>query len=281
MILCLIVEVFKVFPNDLKIYFIDVGQGDSTLIVTPLNKKILIDGGGSELGSYDVGKNTLLPYLLDRKIKNIDYIIVSHFDTDHVQGLLVVMENLKVKNVIIGKQFEFSENYERFLKIVKEKEINVKVVEAGNKIHIENNIYLDVIWPICNMAVTKNSINNNALVCKFNFKNFSMLFTGDIEKEAEDIIVSKYQDTTILKSNVLKVAHHGSKTSSTQELLELVKPKIALIGVGENNTFGHPNKEILDRLQNLGTKICRTDKMGEISIDVKNNGKIKCYNSQF
>ena len=192
LIICLLIETIKVIPRDLKIYFIDVGQGDSTLIVTPLNKNILIDGGGSEIGSYDVGKNTLLPYLLDRKIKIIDYIIISHFDTDHVQGLFVVMEQLKVKNVIIGKQFEASENYKKFLKIIKEKKINTKIVQTGDRINIENNIYFDVIWPMSETEITENSINNNALTCKLNFNSFSMLFTGDIEKETENIIVSKF-----------------------------------------------------------------------------------------
>ncbi len=181
-------------------------------------------------------------------------------------GLITVLQELKVNNVIIGKQFEKTENYEKFLQIVKENKINVKVVVAGNRINIEDNIFIDILWPKIDKKVSENSINNNALVCKLNFDEFKVLFTGDIEQEAEKILVSKYQYNNILKSNILKVAHHGSKTSSTKEFLELVKPEISLIGVGENNTFGHPSNNTLENLKSIGSDIFRTDCNGEISI---------------
>lgn len=238
-------------PKSLKIYFVDVGQGDCTFIVTPQNKTILIDGGGSITDNFDVGKKTLIPYLLDRGYTTIDYVMLSHFDQDHVGGILSVLEELKVKNVTIGKQFEDSENLQEFLEIVNEKNIKVNVVEAGSRIHIEKNLYFDVLWPSSNQEISENSINNNALVCKLNYKNFTMLFTGDIEEEAEKVLVSKYGGTDILKSAVLKVAHHGSKSSSIEEFLNLVQPRIALIGVGENNLYGHPNSNVLARLTNL------------------------------
>ena len=125
------------------------------------------------------------------------------------------------------------------------------MVEAQNKINIENNLYFDILWPNSKQVVQKNSINNNALVCKLNYKGFSMLFTGDIEEETEELLISKYKNNSILSSTVLKVGHHGSKSSSTQEFLELIKPKISLIGVGKNNNFGHPNEEVIKRLKNL------------------------------
>ena len=181
-------------------------------------------------------------------------------------GLITVLQELKVNNVIIGKQFEKTENYEKFLQIVKENKINVKVVVAGNRINIEDNIFIDILWPKMDEKVSENSINNNALVCKLNFDDFKVLFTGDIEQEAEKILVSKYQYNNILKSNILKVAHHGSKTSSTKEFLQLVKPEISLIGVGENNTFGHPSNNTLENLKSIGSDIFRTDCNGEISI---------------
>lgn len=241
-------------PKHLKIYFVDVGQGDCTFIVTPQNKTILMDGGGSITDNFDVGKKTLIPYLLDRGYTTIDYVMISHFDQDHVGGILSVLEELKVKNVIIGQQFEDSENLQEFLEIVNEKNIKVNVVEAGNRIHIEKNLYFDILWPSSNQEISENSINNNALVCKLNYKNFTMLFTGDIEEEAEKVLVLKYDGTDILKSTVLKVAHHGSKSSSTEEFLNLVQPKIALIGVGENNMYGHPNSDVLTRLTSLRCK---------------------------
>ena len=249
-------------------------NGDSTLIVTPQNKTILIDGGGKE--NYDTGEKVLIPFILDKRILHIDYIIVSHFDLDHVGGLLTVMEKLSVGQVIISKQLEDSSNYKRFKEIVKNKNIKVKVVGKGNKIQIENELYFDILWPNNNNMISENALNNNSIACKLNYKNFSMLFTGEIEDIAEKEILNQYKNNLqIFNSNILKVGHHGSKTSTIKNFLDVIKPKIALIGVGENNKFGHPNDEVIDRLESIGSKIFRTDQMGEIIINVNSNGKYK------
>ena len=281
LIILVIINPIKYFSNikqsNLKIYFVDVGQGDSTCIVTPKNKVILIDGGGnSKDENYDIGKQTLLPYLLDKKINKIDYCIVSHFDSDHCGGLMYILKNLKVKNIIIGKQYEEYENYKEFIKIAKDKKINIRVVEAGEKITIEKNLYIDVLWPINReKMVIQNAINNNSLVFKLKYINFSMLFTGDIEEIAEKEILDNYKENTeFLKSTILKVAHHGSKTSSTKEFINIVKPKYAVIGVGKDNKFGHPSNVTIENLRTINTEIYRTDEMGEISINVNIKGNI-------
>lgn len=277
LIICILNVFYLNFPKNLKIYFVDVGQGDCTLIVTPNNKAILIDGGGSELSNsnFNVGKSVLMPYLLDRQIAVVDYVIFSHMDEDHSQGLLYVMENMKVRNVIIGKQFEDSKKYQEFLEVINKNKIKVYVAEAGQRINIEKNLYFDVLWPDSNNFLIENVLNNNSLVAKLVYKNFTILFTGDIEEIAEKKIVSLYYKNNILDSSVLKVAHHGSKTSSCAEFVNYVQPKIALIGVGKNNKFGHPNSEVLDRLKNNNVKIYRTDEYGEISFLVDKKGKIK------
>ena len=186
-------------------------------------------------------------------------------------GLLYIMQEIKVNN-IIGKQYKSSENYEEFIKIVKEKKINVKIVEEGEKVSIEDNLYFDIIWPFSDNMISDNSINNNSLVCKLNYKNYSMLFTGDIEAIAEKAILKKYsKNLNILKSDILKVAHHGSKTSSITEFIEKIKPKYAIIGVGEDNKFGHPSDNTIQNLEKANIRIYRTDKMGEI--EIKTNGK--------
>ena len=255
--------VFSIIPKDLEINFIDVGQGDSTLITTPNNKKILIDGGGSK--NFDVGKYTLLPYILDKGYTNIDYAIISHFDEDHVGGILTILEELKVNKVIIPKQVESSEEYEKFLKIVHSKNIKVILAKKGDKIEIENDLYFLVMWP-SEKPIEENSMNNNALVTKLIYKDFSCLFTGDIESVAEEELIKKGDS---LKSTILKVAHHGSKTSSTEEFLKEVKPKVALIGVGEDNNYGHPNENVIQRIKKYTNKIYRTDLNGEINIKVR------------
>lgn len=272
-ILLSLILIIQITSKKLEIHFIDVGQGDSTLILTPQNKTILIDGGGSTSKEFDVGKSTLLPYILDKGYTKIDYIFISHLDQDHVGGILYLLQEIKVKHIIIGKQFEETENLQKLKEIVKEKKISVIAVEEGDKVRIEKNLYFDILWPNTKEEIKENAINNNATVCKLNYKSFSMLFTGDIEKESEKVLTAKYKETEALKSTVLKVAHHGSKTSSTEEFLKFVNPKIAIIGVGKNNLFGHPNDEVIERLKKLAICILRTDKDGEITITVNKNGK--------
>jgi len=124
--------------------------------------------------------------------------------------------------------------------------------------------------------ISENILNNNSIVCKLNYKNFSCLFTGDIEEIAEKQILQVHKNNlNILNSTLLKVPHHGSKTSSTQEFIDKIKPKIALIGVGKNNKFGHPNDEVIERLKICGIKIFRTDQLGEIDLFIDSQGKIK------
>lgn len=192
--------------------------------------------------------------------------------------MITILEELKVKQVIIGKQFEDCENLERFLEIANEKKVKINVVEAGTRINIEKDLYIDVFWPDSVQSILENSINNNALVCKLNYKNFSMLFTGDIEEETEKVLVSKYSGTDILKATVLKTAHHGSNSSSTNEFLDLVQPKLALVGVGKNNLYGHPSDEVLKRLETLKCKVYRTDENGEITIELNSKFKYKIEN---
>ena len=275
MILVVTFTIIKKQYNTLNINFVDVGQGDSCFIVTPKNKTILVDGGGSQSKEFDVGKSILLPYILNKGYTQIDYIVISHFDYDHVGGILYIMQEIKVKNIIIGKQFENSQNYEKFVNLVQQKDIKVRIVEAGENIKIEKDLNLNVIWPNSKNEISDNSINNNSLVFKMMYKKFSMLFTGDIEEIAEKKILQTC-NVKNLESLVLKVPHHGSKTSSSQGFLDAVRPKIALIGVGKNNKFGHPSDITLEKFKMYDTKVYRTDQKGEITLKTDGN-KIKIY----
>ena len=186
------------------------------------------------------------------------------------------MEELKVSTVVISKQGENSENYSRFEQIIIDKKIKIKAVAKGDKLTIERNLYFDILWPNNGNLISENALNNNSIVCKLIYNNFSMIFTGDIEEIAEKQILNGYKHNLgVLNSQILKVAHHGSKTSSIKEFVNAVNPKIALIGVGENNKFGHPNEDILTRLKTRGTRIYRTDQNGEILVMVDKKGVIK------
>ena len=268
-VLILINFIIYIFPQKLRIFFIDVGQGDSTLIITPDKKTVLIDGGGSD--SFDVGEKVLLPYLLDRRILKIDYVLISHFDTDHCGGILTIMEKVKVKNIIISEQAEHSENYERFKKLMIHKKIRLIEVKKGDKIKIGRYSEFKILFPTSRL-LSENPLNNNSIVAQFNYNNFKMLFTGDIEKLAEQQILKA--EKAEIRADILKVAHHGSKTSSIPEFIKAVRPKIALIGVGKNNTFGHPNQQTIKNLENIKCRIYRTDLQGEIIIKIDQKGRM-------
>lgn len=268
-VLILIDFIIYIFPQKLRIFFIDVGQGDSTLIITPDKKTALIDGGGSD--SFDVGEKVLLPYLLDRRILKIDYVLISHFDTDHCGGILTIMEKVKVKNIIISEQAEHSENYERFKKLMIHKKIRLIEVKKGDKIKIGRYSEFKILFPTSRL-LSENPLNNNSIVAQFNYNNFKMLFTGDIEKLAEQQILKT--EKAEIRADILKVAHHGSKTSSIPEFIKAVRPKIALIGVGKNNTFGHPNQQTIKNLENIKCRIYRTDLQGEIIIKIDQKGRM-------
>lgn len=154
-----------------------------------------------------------------------------------------------------------------------EKNINLVYVKASDKLKIDG-VTINILHPTKKL-ITENFSNNNSIVCKLEYNSFSMLFTGDIEEMAEKEILKNYKnDFSLLKATVLKVGHHGSKTSSTEEFINAVNPQIALIGVGRNNKFGHPNNQVLERFRINKTKIYRTDEMGEIGITVNTKGKI-------
>lgn len=190
-------------------------------------------------------------------------------------GMFYILQNMKVKNIIIGIQAEEYENCKEFIKLAREKKIEITVLKKGNIFKIDKDTYFEVFFPEPNNTILENKINNNSLVFQLVYKDFSMLFTGDIEESAEEYLVNNYNNK--LKSTILKVGHHGSKTSSSDKFINCVNPEIALIGVGENNNFGHPNEEILKRFIKFGTRIYRTDRDGEISIVVNEKIKVNCF----
>lgn len=257
-IICIFIELL---PHDyLEINFVDVGQGDCTYIETRSGKNILIDGGGSENSDYDVGENILLPYILDRQKMKIDLMIISHMHEDHIEGLITIIETIKVERIIIG-QCNNNDLHKKLLDVSSKKGIKTETVFAGETIYIDD-IKIDVLYPSKNTKIDENE-NNNSLILKLIYENVSVLFTGDIEKESEEKISRN------INADILKVAHHGSKTSSSEKFINRVNPQICLIGVGRNNKFGHPNFEVIERLKNNDSIIYRTDESGEINIKIK------------
>lgn len=254
-----------IIPNKLEITFVDVGQGDCIYIQTPKGKNILIDGGGSHQKTKDVGEDIVVPYLRKNGISKIDLMILSHIHRDHIGGLLCVLDHLKVNTLMIGTEYYQSED----LDSMKEKCINQKTkichVKKDDTINIDEHIYIKILHPSKQLITgTRDDTNNNCLVALMVYKDKHILFTGDIEEEAEREILKNYKNLSV---DVLKVAHHGSRFSSTDNFIKSIKPKIGIVQVGKNN-FGHPDKEVLNRFKNNGTYLFRNDKNGAVIVTI-------------
>ena len=252
--------------NYIEVNFIDVGQGDSIHIKTPHGKNILIDGGGSEGSDYDIGEKVLIPYILDNTNGIIDVIFISHFHEDHVEGIISLLKKIKVNKIIIGIQNELNNLYFEVLDIAAKKNIPIITLKANEEIIIDEAKF-KILYP--KAKVEDNNLNNSSLIIKGNFYNTSILFTGDSELEEEINLIKMYKNNpNILKCDLLKVGHHGSKTSSSNNFLSIIKPSISIISCGIDNKFGHPNETTLCNLNNIKSKIYRTDINGEIMLKI-------------
>ncbi len=237
----------------ISIDFIDVGQGDAILLSDNKTKN-LIDTGGSYF--RDVGKNDLGPYLDYRSIDRLDRVFISHFDYDHYGSLVYLLENYKISKIYINRWPEDQDLKELLVKVSKAS-TEIKLLKAGDRIDLGEGKVLEVV----DRSRDYLDENNNSMVLRGQFFSKSILFTGDIEEERERELVDQLSAV-----DFLKLGHHGSDSSSSQDFIDLLRPKVSIISVGRNNGFGHPSKEVLDRLKSVGTRIYRTDEDGLISL---------------
>ncbi|MFH0792234.1 MAG: MBL fold metallo-hydrolase [bacterium] len=252
-------------PSALKVEFFDIGQGDAILIITPLRHKILIDGGPDNAILEKL--NTAMPFW-DRRL---DAIILTHPDHDHMGGLIEVIKNYNVGNVIMPETNKSNEEIKEWQSALKTEQANVRYGVSGNKL-ISGNVYLNIIHPKVKTITNskKTSVNEDAIVARLSFDKISYLFTSDINGGTEkEIIKAGYN----LKSSILKIPHHGSASSTTDAFLKSVSPSVAIISVGENN-YGHPSEAVFKRMANYDIKILRTDISGDITT-ISNGEKIK------
>lgn len=236
--------------DNLVVEFIDVGQGDSILIMTPNKKTILIDAG--ETGNYEKIKDAIDKH----NINKIDAVIATHPHADHIGGMQKVIENYDIGKIYMPDKIHTSKTFENLLLAIEEKGLEIDVAEAGVKMDLDSSIDLVFVSPNGDFK----DLNNSSAVLRLIYKDTSFLFTGDMETKAERLV-----DTNI-DVDVLKVGHHGSDTSSSEEFLDRVSPQIAVISVGKDNKYNHPSSIVIDRLNNIGAKILRTDEKGNIII---------------
>jgi competence protein ComEC len=256
------------FQKNLRLTFIDVGHGDSILIEFPKGKRMLMDGGGLYEDRFDIGKNVIAPFLWKKKIQRIDTLVLTHPDPDHLKGLIFIASQFSIGQFWDNGFQTDSEPYLQLKKILEEKKIKIHSLNEETPSQIMNGVEISFLNPPVWNATQRKvrslwDLNNASLVMKLRFKNVSVLLTGDIGKEAEERILRKGY---LLKSDVLKIPHHGSSSSSSPLFLERVKPTYAILSVGERNIGRLPHPEVLKRYLQLGSRILRTDKDGAITV---------------
>jgi competence protein ComEC len=240
--------------NKKYINFIDAGQGDSIFLHTQNNKNILIDTGGNFY--FDLSSN-IINYLKSEGVKKLNYLILTHGDYDHMGEAINLVENFKVEKVIFNCG-EFNELEQELIKVLEKKKI--LYYSCIKELNIDDN----KLYFLNNKDYGNENDNSSIIYTELN--NYKFLFMGDAGVEVEEDLINKYNLQDI---DVLKVGHHGSKTSSSKKFIDEITPKYSVISVGKNNRYGHPNDRVLDNLED--SKIYRTDQDGSILFKIKNN----------
>ncbi|MBN1832303.1 MAG: DNA internalization-related competence protein ComEC/Rec2 [Deltaproteobacteria bacterium] len=259
------------FNPHLEVTFLDVGQGNSALIRFPGRQRMLIDGGGFSRSTFDMGKNVVAPFLWRSKILRVDYLVMSHPQSDHMNGLHFIASHFHAKEFWSNGDDVENESYKNLIKILDEKGIKKLFpgdLMTGREI---SGVRIDVLHPRPNQNKSKLSkdsgeTNNRSLVLRMSYGGKSVLFPGDVEQAAEETLVSSVG--CFLKSDVLLSPHHGSKSSSSELFLQAVKPSLCIISCGRGNYFGFPHSETLRRLEEVGCEITRIDQLGSVRLSI-------------
>jgi beta-lactamase superfamily II metal-dependent hydrolase len=253
--------------KDLKIHFIDVGEGDAILIQTPQGKTILIDTANP------VTAFRVIEYLKNIGIQELECLILTHPHLDHIGGAFSILQSVKVNNIYDNNQdlTEISQAIDtyRWYKELLSGFKNYNTLNIGNKIKIDG-LTLDVLWPPQQLIFS--DFNSNSIVVMLRYKDFKCLLTGDLTSQAEKEVIKQGLD---LKADVLKVGHHAAQDASSLEFLSVVSPKISIISVNKNNIRGYPSKKILQRLKALPSTVYSTSINGNIIMKVNEEGKIE------
>jgi competence protein ComEC len=244
----------------LRIDFLDVGQGDSALITMPDGATLLVDGGGNPNDAgRKIGETVVSEYLWWKGLSKIDYVLATHADADHIDGLNDVLKNFSVEAALIARRPPNDPEFQKFSQTLTETGTNSETIQAGDVIRF-GEVEVSVLWP---PTGGESSTNNDSIALRIQFGERSILLTGDIEQVAERSLLASQQQ---LRADVVKVPHHGSKTSSTEGFVLATKPQLAIISVGRNSRFGHPHKEVVERWQANGATVMTTGESGTITL---------------
>lgn len=238
--------------KEMKVHFIDVGQGDSILIQSPNGKNMLIDGGSRESGKK------VVDFLRGQGVSKLDYVVATHPDADHIGGLLAVLNSISIQNFVDSGKVHTSQTYEKMLTLIQEKKLPFIVPANGDSISLDPSINITVL----NAGEGATDNNEASIVLRVAYKDVSFLLTGDADTGVELNMMNQYN----VESTVLKAGHHGSNTSSSSEFIDAVKPKISILSYGKDNSYKHPNSEVVSTLKRAGSQVYATAEAGNISV---------------
>lgn len=278
-------------PNGkLIVYFLDVGQGDSALVVFPRGKTLLVDGGGeirfakgdsgrgpgpndwaqgdgSEQGfpdqAFSIGEAVVSRFIWSLGRTRVDYVLATHAHADHIGGLVDVVRDFKIGEAVVGHAPTSDPEFDRFRKAVARRHVPLSVLKSGEHFKIDD-VGIDVLWPPPAQGPTATSGNEDSVVLRLHYGSISILLAGDIERNAEDSLVVSGVN---LQADVLKVPHHGSRTSSTEGFINAVNPRYAVISVGERSRFGHPHPSVVERYKTHGVNLLQTGRDGMVTVE--------------
>lgn len=240
----------------MAVTFLDVGQGDSVLIQTPAGKTILYDGGRKSAGEK------IVSYLAKAGITSVDLLVASHPDADHIGGFIPVMQKVNVKKILDSGKTHTTQTYLDYLSLIDQKNIPFEVAKEGQLINLDSNLKIQIL----NSTNSSSDNNESSIVLKITHGNVNYLLTGDATVKNELEMIKKYN----VKADILKVGHHGANTSTSQEFVNAVKPKVAVLSYGKGNQYGHPTSAVVSRIKASGAKLYHTALSGNITI--KSNG---------
>jgi len=256
--------------------FLDVGQGDSALVTMPNGTTLLVDAGGrptftsstqgvsdtSEREGRSIGEMVVSEYLWWRGLDTIDYVLATHADADHIDGLNDVVRNFSVRSALVARTPADDPEYVKFSRSLSETRTHLQTVQAGDELRF-GDVKATVLWPLPASDPNAPSQNNDSVVIRLQFGESTILLTGDIEKEAEAHMLTTKIDVS---ADIVKVAHHGSRTSSTEGFVAATHPRFAIISVGRTSMFGHPHKEVVERWERGGAEVLTTGTCGTITV---------------
>lgn len=268
----------------LRVDFLDVGQGDSALVTLPDNTTLLIDGGGQagpgrsyvaneedaeafEVETRSIGEAVVSEYLWWRGLDRVDYLIATHADADHIDGLNDVARNFSVRAALVARTPDRDMEHAKFAETLHSRGVPLRLIGAGDELQI-GNVSIGVLWPLPTQDPKARSTNNDSIVLRLQFGEQSILLAADIERQAENALLRSNQNLAV---DVVKVAHHGSKTSSTDAFVSSTKPRFAVVSVGQTSIYGHPNPQVVERWQANGAQVLTTGRSGTITFST--NGR--------